>query len=71
MLRDYHLYSVCAITYDAEYSAAPDLLALVLDPAAMARTRERHLLQFLLAEAPDPNRKRHLLPERTALKMAA
>jgi IS4 transposase len=52
-------------------SAAPDLLALVLDPAAMARIRERPLRNFLLAEAPDPNVKRRLLPERTGLKPAA
>ena len=52
-------------------SAASDLLALVLDPAAMARNRERPLLNFFLAEAPDPNVKRRLLPERTALKPAA
>jgi putative transposase len=52
-------------------SAAPDLLALVLDPAAMARIRERPLLNFFLAEAPDPNVKRSLLPERIGLKPAA
>jgi IS4 transposase len=52
-------------------SAAPDLLALVLDPAAMARIRERPLRNFFLAEAPDPNVKRSLLPERTGLKPAA
>ena len=52
-------------------SAAPELLALMLDPVAMARTRERPLLQFFVAEAPDPNRKRHLLPERAGLKCAA
>lgn len=52
-------------------SAAPDLLAVVLDPAAMARIRERPLLKFFLAEAPDPNVKRSLLPERTGLKQAA
>ncbi len=52
-------------------SAAPDLLALVLDSASMARTRERPLLNFLLAEAPDPNVKRRLLPERTGLKLVA
>ena len=38
-------------------SAAPDLLALVLDSAAMAHTRDRRLLEFFLAEAPDPNTK--------------
>lgn len=52
-------------------SAAPELLALVLDPAAMARIRERPLRNFFLAEAPDPNVKRSLLPERTGLKPAA
>ena len=52
-------------------SAAPDLLALILDSAAMARTRERPLLRFFLAEAPDPNIKRKLLPERAGLKWAA
>jgi hypothetical protein len=43
-------------------SAAPDLLALVLDTAAMARTREGRLLHFFLAEAPDPNVKRSSFP---------
>lgn len=52
-------------------SAAPELLALVLDPVSMARTRERPLLQFFIAEAPDPNRKRQLLPQRAGLKCAA
>ena len=52
-------------------SAAPDLLALVLDSAAMARTRERPLLRFFIAEAPDPNVKRKLLPERAGLNWAA
>jgi IS4 transposase len=52
-------------------SAAPDLLALVLDSAAMARTRERPLLRFFLAEAPDPNSKRKLLSERAGLNWAA
>jgi putative transposase len=52
-------------------SAAPDLLALVLDSAAMARTRERPLLRFFLAEAPDPNGKRKLLSERAGLNWAA
>ena len=52
-------------------SAAPDLLALVLDTAAMARTREHPLLQFLLAEAPDPNIKRVPVTERAGLKWAA
>lgn len=52
-------------------SATPELLALLLDPVAMARTRERPLLQFFLAEAPDPNVKRRLLPERAGLRWAA
>jgi hypothetical protein len=52
-------------------SAAPDLLALVLDTAAMARTREGRLLHFFLAEAPDPNVKRRQLPERAGLNWAA
>jgi len=52
-------------------SAAPDLLALVLDSAAMAHTRERPLWPFFLAEAPDPNVKRRLLPERAGLQRAA
>jgi IS4 transposase len=52
-------------------SAAPDLLALVLDSVDMARTRERPLLQFFLAEAPDPNVNRCPLSERAGLKPAA
>lgn len=52
-------------------SAAPELLALLLDSSVMARTRERPLLRFFLAEAPDPNRNRQLLPERAELKWAA
>jgi len=52
-------------------SAAPELLPLVLDTVAMARARERPLLQFFLAEAPDPNVTRRLLPERAGLKWAA
>jgi putative transposase len=52
-------------------SATPELLALILDPVAMARAREHPLLQFFLAEAPDPNVKRRLLPERAGLKWAA
>jgi len=52
-------------------SAAPDLLALVLDSGVMARSRERPLLRFFLAEAPDPNVKRKLLPERAGLRKAA
>jgi hypothetical protein len=41
-------------------SAAPDLLALMLDPVVMART----FLQFFIAEAPDPNCKRQLFVTR-------
>lgn len=52
-------------------SAAPDLLALVLDPARMARPRERLLMRFFETEAPDPNVKRKLLPERAPLECAA
>ena len=52
-------------------SAAPELLALVLDSAAMAHSREHPLLQFLLAEAPDPNIKRAPVTERAGLKWAA
>lgn len=52
-------------------SATPELLALILDSVAMARTRERPLLRLFLAEAPDPNSKRLLLPERVGLKWAA
>ena len=52
-------------------SAAPELLALVLDSAAMARVRERPLLQFFAAEAPDPNIKRLSLTERAGLNWAA
>ncbi len=52
-------------------SATPELLALLLDPVAMARFRERPLLRFFLAEAPDPNVKRRLLPERAGLKRVA
>jgi IS4 transposase len=52
-------------------STAPELLALMLDPAAMARSREAPLLKFLLDEAPDPNIKREHLPERAGLKWAA
>jgi len=51
-------------------SAAPDLLALVLDSAAMAHTRDHRLWKFFLAEAPDPNVKRRLLPVRTGLEPA-
>jgi putative transposase len=50
---------------------APELLALVLDPPAMSRSRERPLLRFFLAEAPDPNVKRKLLSERAGLRCAA
>ena len=52
-------------------SAVPDLLALVLDSALMARIRERSLLPFFLAEAPDPNVNRRHLPERAGIKWAA
>jgi IS4 transposase len=52
-------------------SAAPELLALVLDPVAMARVRENPLLTFFVAEAPDPNTKRRPLTERAGLKWAA
>ena len=52
-------------------SAAPELLALVLDPVSMARTRERPLLRFFVAEAPDPNVKRRLLPDRAGIQWAA
>lgn len=52
-------------------SATPELLTLVLDAAAMAESRERPLLRFFLAEAPDPNVKRDLLPERAGLIWAA
>ena len=52
-------------------SATADLLALVLDPVAMARTRETPLLNFFVAEAPDPNTKRRPLLERAGLQCAA
>lgn len=52
-------------------SAAPELLALVLDTAAMARARERLLLRFFVAEAPDPNVNRRPLTERAGLNWAA
>jgi len=52
-------------------SSTPQLLALILDPVGMAQSRERPLLQFFVAEAPDPNIKRRLLPERAGLKRAA
>jgi putative transposase len=52
-------------------SAACDLLALVLDSAAMAHTRDHRLWTFLLAEVLDPNVKRRLLPERAGLQPAA
>lgn len=48
-------------------SAAPEFLAIVLDPAVMARYRERRLLPFLAREAPDPNVHRALLLERVGL----
>ena len=52
-------------------SAAPELLALVLDPIRMVRPRERLLLRFFRAEAPDPNIKRTLLPDREPVEYAA
>ena len=52
-------------------SVAPDLLPLLLDPPCMAPARERPILLFLLAEAPDPNRTRELLLDRTGLQWAA
>jgi IS4 transposase len=51
-------------------SAAADLLAIVLDPAVMAREREGRLLPFLAREAPDPNVSRQLLLERAGLCVA-
>ena len=50
-------------------SAAAELLAIILDAAAMAHCREKRLLSFFAAEAPDPNLHRpHLLePSRTGL----
>jgi IS4 transposase len=47
--------------------AAPDFLAIILDPAVMARDRERRLLPCLAREAPDPNVNRPLLLERAGL----
>lgn len=47
--------------------AAPDLLAVVLDPVTMAHYREQRLLPFLAQEAPDPNLKRQLLLDRAGL----
>jgi IS4 transposase len=52
-------------------STTPELLALILDPIAMAQSRERLLLRFFLAEAPDPNVNRCPLSERAGLKWAA
>ena len=52
-------------------SAAPTLLTIVLDPRRHARFRERHLLRFLAAEAPDPNVHRLLLIERAGLSCLA
>lgn len=52
-------------------SAAPDLLALILDPAMMAPLREKRLLPFFAAEAPDPNVHRPLLLERAGLACVA
>ena len=51
-------------------SATADLLAIVLDPAVMARERERRLLPFLARETPDPNVSRQLLLERAGLCVA-
>ena len=52
-------------------SAAPTLLAIVLDPARQAKIRERHLLPFLVTEAPDPNVSRLSLIERAGLSCLA
>lgn len=52
-------------------SAAATLLTIILDPAPMARLRERRLLRFLVAEARDPNRGRLLLLQRAGLPWAA
>lgn len=52
-------------------SAAAELLAIVLDPLVMARQRERRLIPFLVAEAPDPNVNRPLLLQRAGLPWAA
>jgi IS4 transposase len=52
-------------------SAGPSLLAVILDPAPMARLRERRLLVFLIAEATDPNVTRISLLQRAGLQWAA
>jgi IS4 transposase len=52
-------------------SAAPELLALILDAPVMARLREKCLLPFFAAEAPDPNVHRPLLLERAGLACVA
>jgi putative transposase len=52
-------------------SAAPELLAIILDAPVMARLREKHLLPFFAAEAPDPNSHRPLLLERAGLACVA
>lgn len=52
-------------------SASQDLLALMLDTPVMAYARERPLLRFLVAEAPDPNVKRKLLLDQAGLKWAS
>jgi IS4 transposase len=51
-------------------SAAPDLLAIILDTATMAHSRERSLLPFLAKEAVDPNVHRPLLLDRAGLECA-
>lgn len=51
-------------------SAAQSVLATVLDPIRQGRLRERRLLQFLVAEAPDPNVGRALLLYRAGLACA-
>jgi REP element-mobilizing transposase RayT len=61
-----HLHGILMLA-SPPVSAAQDLLALVLDPARMAQPRERLLLRFFRAEAPDPNVKRKLLPQRAPL----
>lgn len=52
-------------------SAAPELLTIILDPAIMARYRERLILPFLAREAPDPNLNRPLLLDRAGLSCPA
>lgn len=48
-------------------SAAPELLTIILDPATMARWRERQLLPFLAREAHDTNRNRVALLQAAGL----